>query len=214
MSELEQQVRDALHRRGAAVTPALLRPEVGRSPARPPRRPWSWLTPVAAALSVLVAVVIVVAVSRGGSSDDKTGSGRTAAAALAGTEWRLTEVRYPDGRQVAVSDGVGAYIAFDSDGVSFGGSDSVNSFSGKYSVERGGSLKVSDGAITLVGYAGRDLGRLAALDGLGAFIGSGAGVAVDVNGHHLQLSAKGFTLTFAYGAPVATSSQPRPAEPS
>lgn len=86
-------------------------------------------------------------------------------AGYVGSHWRLTAVA--DGRgTTAIPASVDAWLELAADG-EFLASDDVNTFNGRFTPTSAG-FDVSDTVTTLVGYAGNDPVRLAAITGIGA----------------------------------------------
>ena len=181
-TDLETELREALHARAATITPdRLRRPVPARRSAR--RYPTAW---VAAAALVLAAIVgIGFAVLGGQDSGDRVAAGD--APDLRSTAWAVTAVTGDGRRQPITSPEVS--VAFHLDH-RFDANDGVNFYSGRWR-QSGDTVTISDVAGTLVGYGGHDPAVLAAQRGIGALNGA---VSVSLRNGTLRLATHGVTV--------------------
>jgi len=196
-TELENDLRDALHARAATITPDRLRRSA--APHRSVRRPpGAW---VAAAALVLAAIVAVGFAVLGGK-----GSGDRVAAAgnapdLRGTAWSVVAVTIDGKRQPIASPDV--YVVFHIDH-RFGGNENINYHGGRWR-QSGDRLIISDVITTAVGYGGHDPAVLAAERGIGALDGD---VRVGTQDGHLRLTAGGVVVELSRRSDLSTGAIP------
>ena len=128
-----------------------------------------------------------------------------AVSGFAGSQWRLTTVS-EGSKTTGIPDSLGARMGF-APGGGFQADDGVNAISGKYTAT-GSGFAIHDGAITDVGYAGKDAGHLAAIAAFQPVTGGNHVTVVSLDRTRLVTQAGGYRLTFTRTGPA--TDQPLP----
>ncbi len=234
-SELEDQLRTALHERGAAITAERLRPvDDPRSASihepmwaistlvRPDRRPRSMgarLAPMLAAAAVVGIIVILALVVSGGSGPSRPAGGQSSASAgVLGRTWVLTTVQAPDGSTTTISESTGASVTFLIAGNRIEFQDGIAVFQASYTTLNDGRLQVHGVSGDHSDYRGHDRSQLAAIAGIDA-IGvpysnsAPPPMQVALVSGELHITTQGYQLTLGDPVPVAPSASPLPSSP-
>jgi hypothetical protein len=217
-SDLEHDIRRALHDRVEHVTPDRLRPvdPAHTAPRRPLRTRWAVAGPIAAAACVaVIAVAITVAVSGDDPKGSPAGGRGNTVKALIGTSWALTSVRPSGHATIPIPQRLSASITFER-GSGFDAQDGINAYRATYEFTAAGELVISGAGGTAVGYGGHDPATLVAARALHAVLYASSGrttphlVGVQHRPGRLELAAGGYTLFLTGEVRVATSSPPPP----
>jgi hypothetical protein len=210
-TDLEHDIRDALHQRAEALTIDDLRyAREPRTDTGKSRRVSAWAAVAAAAVVAAIAVA-VAAWPTGGRESVAPPAGQLGLPAV-NTTWQLREITGPTGTFPVPAD-VRARLELLSDGRMVA-TDGVNALGGEYRPTADGFI-VTSGGTTLALYGGHDPMRLAVIAGMRAVMSGADGRPVDVvsrlsGDDEVALQVGSYTLVFRNAGPAPSPIPPSP----